>query len=346
MDRWREGVLDFAEIQIHIIVADSKKTISVQRAAVFIGIGLMLLKFFAWYITNSNTILTDALESIVNVVAGGMAWYGVTISSMPRDHDHPYGHGKIEFIISGFEGGLIAIAGIGMIAKSAADFQSEKTIEHLDYGLAIITFSGLVNYLTGWWLIKVGRQENSVVLEADGKHLQSDAYTSIGTIAGLGLVLVTGIGSLDNIVAMVIGAWLCYIGYGILRRAFGGIMDEADMNLVEEITQLFNDNRKTLWIDVHNLRVIQYGNRLHIDCHVTMPFYMNLEETHCEMEKISSMLNEYFGERAEIFIHPDPCIETSCSICKIENCPARKHPFSNTITWNKTNITSNEKHKL
>ena len=324
----------------------TRKEISVQRIAVIVGFGLLLVKFFAWYITNSNTILTDALESIVNVVAGSLALYGVTLSAKPKDDDHPYGHGKIEFIVSGIEGGMIAGAGLLMIIKSALNFFEPNEVQHIDYGLALIAFSAVVNYGIAFWLIKVGREEGSLPLIADGKHLQSDALTSVAAMIGLALMWFTGIKSIDNAMAILMGTWIIYIGYTLLRKSFAGIMDEADMILVEEITEFLSKHRKAAWIDIHNLRVIQYGNKLHIDCHITLPYYYSLAETHTEMEAIAKLINIEFGKQAEFFIHPDPCTENSCSICAIENCAVRKHDFKKQLEWNKANISTNKKHDL
>jgi len=321
-----------------------RKEISVQRMAVILGFGLLLVKFFAWYLTNSNTVLTDALESIVNVVAGSLALYGVMLSAKPKDKDHPYGHGKIEFIVSGVEGGMIASAGVVMIVKSALNFFEPNEIQNIDYGLWLTAFSAAVNYGIAFWLIRVGKQTDSLPLIAGGKHLQSDAITSIAALISLAIMWFTGIKSIDNIVAILMGLWIIYIGYTLLRKSFAGIMDEADMNLVEKIAVLLSKNRKAAWIDIHNLRVIQFGNKLHIDCHMTLPYYFSLTETHIEMEAIAKFVNMEFGKQAEFFIHPDPCTPNSCSICAIKDCKVREHAFAKQIEWNTENISTNKKH--
>src|ERR1043165_6994732 len=154
--------------------ASDKITVRVQLVAVVTGAVLLVAKFAAYYLTHSNTILTDALESIINVVAGVFALYSLYLSSKPKDYDHPYGHGKVEFISAGFEGILIAIAGGAIIVKSVIAFFSPRSLEHLDIGLAIVVGSGVVNYLLAWWLIKTGENHHSLTLKADGEHLKRD----------------------------------------------------------------------------------------------------------------------------------------------------------------------------
>lgn len=310
--------------------------------------GALLLgaKFIAYLLTHSITILTDALESIINVVAGAFALYSLYLSSKPRDEDHPYGHGKVEFISAGFEGTLIVVAGALIIIKSIFAFFEPRTLEHLDIGLGIVIISGVVNFGLGIWMVKIAEKENSLVLKADGEHLKSDAYSSFGILFGLGLIMLTGKQYIDNIVAIIFGLLIIYTGIKLVRKSLRGIMDEADLSTIQTIVDVLNKHRKTTWIDVHNLRIIQYGSRLHIDCHVTLPWYFTLEEAHEEMEEIARIINEQNNEQVEFFIHGDPCLEESCKICSIADCPVRKHAFEHTIEWNLDNIMRNARHRI
>ncbi|HRP38210.1 MAG TPA: cation diffusion facilitator family transporter [Chitinophagales bacterium] len=325
---------------------NTRAEVKVQRAAIIISILLMIIKFVAWYFTRSNAILTDALESIINVVAGGFALYAVILSAKPSDNDHPYGHGKVEFIVSGIEGGMIALAGILMIGIAAVGFINENEIEHLQFGLVLTALTGVVNFATAWWLISTGKKHQSLPLIADGEHIKSDAYTSFAVIAGLGLIWLTGWHIIDNVVTMLMGFWIINIGYRLVRKALAGIMDEADIKLVEEIVRYLSANRKNEWIDIHNLRVIQYGSKLHIDCHITFPFYFTLEKVHREMKEVEQLLNTKYGKGVEVFIHPDPCTSVSCKLCSINPCSERKFAFEKRVEWEVKNITTNKRHEV
>lgn len=345
MDRRFESVLGIIEAKVYKLMA-TRVEIKVQRAALGIGILLMVVKFVAWYFTHSNAILTDALESIINVVAGSFALYAVTLSAKPKDKDHPYGHGKVEFIVSGMEGGMIALAGLIMAGKAIIGFFEVSAVKDLSFGLALTAIAGIVNFTTAWWLISTGKKYHSLPLVADGEHIRSDAYTSFAVIAGLGLIWFTGWEFIDNVVALLMGLWIIVVGYKLMRKSLAGIMDEADMELVENIAAFLSSNRKPEWIDIHNLRIIQYGSKLHIDCHVTFPFYRSLEKVHSEMDELAQLMNAQYGKQIEIFIHPDPCTPPSCRSCTIASCVERKFPFEKVIEWTPENIANNKKHTL
>lgn len=323
-----------------------RKEISVQRAALIISVGLLVVKFVAWYFTHSNAILTDALESIINVVAGSFALYAVMLSAKPKDHDHPYGHGKVEFVVSGVEGGMIALAGLMMAGKAMMSFLETNEVHNVSLGLALTAATGVINFATAWWLISTGKKHHSLPLIADGEHIRSDAYTSFAVIVGLALIWLTGWGFIDNIVAFLMGGWIMFVGYKLMRKALAGIMDEADLALVEDITQFLSANRKPVWIDVHNLRVIQYGSKLHIDCHITFPFYQSLEKVHAEMDEVAELMNKEYGKQVEFFIHPDPCTPASCKLCSVAGCTVRQFPFVKKLEWTPENISNNKKHEL
>jgi cation diffusion facilitator family transporter len=304
------------------------------------------MKFVAYGLTNSNTILTDALESIVNVVAGAFALYSIILASKPKDEDHPYGHGKIEFISAGFEGILIILAGVLIMWKSVFNFFEPAPLHKLNIGLVLIGISTVVNYLLGVWLIQTGKKSGSFTLQADGQHLKADAYTSLAIIIGLVVIMITGIAILDSIVAIVMALFICYTGVKLMRRSLAGIMDEADSDIINDVVKLLAAHRRPSWVDMHNLRVIQYGSKLHIDCHITLPYYYTLNEVHDQMEEVSHLVNTEFGKQVEFFIHPDPCVETSCKLCILADCPVRKHVFEAAEEWNTANLTRNKKHGL
>lgn len=323
-----------------------KQLFRVQLFALLAGVAILLLKFGAYFITHSNTIFTDALESIINVAAAAFALLSIYISSQPTDADHPYGHGKVEFLSAGFEGILIMLAGGSIIVKSVVAFFHPNALENLNIGLAIVVFSGLANYGIGWWLEGYGKKHHSLTLQADGEHLKSDAYSSLAVLAGLLLVLLTGLKWIDNASAILIGGFILYTGARLLRKSIAGIMDESDDEIVESIIQSIIKHRKPQWVDVHNMRVIQYGSKWHVDCHVTLPWYYTLQQAHDEIEEIARLVNEQNADRVEFFIHADACVDASCTVCTLQNCMQRKLPQTTTVAWNLENVKRNKKHGL
>jgi cation diffusion facilitator family transporter len=307
---------------------------------------LMLIKFWAYYITNSDAILTDALESIINVIAGAFALFSIILATKPRDRSHPYGHGKIEFISAGLEGSLIVLAGISMIAKAIYSFVYPHNLDKIDIGLYLTVFSTLVNYFTGLYLVRQGEKHNSLTLVADGKHIQSDAFSSIGLIIGLGLIYLTNWNALDGIFAIIFAIIIIYTGLHLLRTSISGVMDEADVELLKQVIAVLNKNRQEYWIDFHNLRIIKYGSALHIDCHLTLPWYWDLERGHQEVNKVEEIIDKQMGNQVEVFIHLDPCISDSCKICGIADCKVRKFAFETQLTWDLENVLENHKHQL
>ncbi len=322
----------------------SSSNTSIQGWIVAGGMLLLGAKFAAWLLTGSNAILTDALESIINVVAGLFALYSLWLAAKPRDEDHPYGHGKIEFIAASVEGALIGLAGLIIIGKSVYNLVYPHEISHLDTGIWIVAGAGAVNYFMGWLAIRQGRKSHSITLEADGKHLQSDAWSSAGILVGLVIIWLTGLNWLDNVVAILFGIIIMVTGYRILSRSIAGIMDEADYELLGEMIEALDKDRSENCIDMHNLRVIKYGSMLHVDCHITVPWYFNIRQAHIELEHVENILNRQFGNRAEVFIHTDPCLPESCPHCLLKDCDVRQKPFARRIPWTLEIVMQNRKH--
>jgi len=309
-----------------------------------ISIILMLAKFGAYFLTHSNAILTDAAESIVNVLASGFAFYSIYLATLPKDENHPYGHGKVEFFSAFVEGSLIGIAGLIIIFKSSYDLVFPRQIFQLLDGAIIIGITGVVNLLVGYYLINTGKKHRSLTLEADGKHLLTDAVTSAGLVIGILLIKLTEIYWLDSVISILLGIYIVYSGYKLTRKSVGGLMDESNVELVKTIVDILQDNRQDAWIDVHNLRAQQYGADLHIDCHITLPYYYDLNQVHTEISAIDQLINGYAEHTTELFIHADPCLPECCSYCKLKNCPVRFMPFQEEIKWTVENTTKNKKH--
>lgn len=304
----------------------------------------MLGKFAAYFITSSNAILTDAAESIVNVLASSFAFYSIYLSAVPRDLNHPYGHGKIEFFSVFVEGFLILLAGVLIIFKSVYNLFYPQEITSLADGSLIIAATGLINFFLGTYLVRQGRKHHSLALLADGKHLKTDAYSSAALTAGLLLIYFTEIYFLDSMLSIALGLYIIFTGYKLIRKSAGGLMDESDFERIDEIIQILNNNRRDAWIDIHNFRTQRYGSEFHIDCHVTLPYYYDLNHVHEEISKIDTLVNQKEAVRTEFFIHADPCLPQCCHYCRMKDCPVRTEEKTIDIIWTLDNVTKNQKH--
>ncbi|MEI7825370.1 MAG: cation diffusion facilitator family transporter [Chlorobiaceae bacterium] len=322
----------------------AKQNYNFQKIVVVTGVVLFVVKLAAWYLTNSVAILTDALESTVNVTSGFIGLYSLYVSAKPKDTHHPYGHGKVEFISAAIEGTLIACAGLLIIYEAAKNLGDPQPVAKLDYGILLISATAMINYIVGAFAVKKGKKNNSLALVASGKHLQSDTYSTIGIIIGLILLFLTKVAWLDSAVALIFAFLIVFTGYKIIRDSLRGIMDEADEALLEKMVSLLQANRTESWIDLHNLRIIKYGSTLHLDSHLTVPWYLNVNEAHLEIDKLNKLVNDNFGGSIELFVHTDGCLDFSCEICKKEGCTVRKALFKHTVEWTVKNISDNHKH--
>ncbi|MGY6522802.1 MAG: cation diffusion facilitator family transporter [Mongoliitalea sp.] len=315
------------------------------RISLVVSVLLLIIKFYAYVITGSTAILTDALESIVNVVAAGFASYSIYLSSRPRDDNHPYGHGKIEFFSAGLEGALIIIAGLFIIYQSIYNLFFPQELDNLLEGILLIAGSGIVNGVLGYTLRKKGEQTNSITLIANGKHLLTDTFTSLLLVLGVTVLYITKILALDSIIAIGFSAYIVYSGYGLVRKSVAGLMDEADPEALEATVKVINQHRKDTWIDVHNMRVQQYGGDRHIDLHLTLPYYLDLKQVHDEVEELENVLELDWPGVVEVFVHADPCIpEKCCHYCQIKTCEVRKFEMDTKIDWTALNMSKNQKH--
>ena len=196
----------------------------------------------------------------------------------------------------------------------------------------------------GWLGKRQGEKHNSLALVASGKHLQTDTYSTIAIIGGLLLISFTGYAWIDSAVAMVFGLYIIYTGYKITRISLAGIMDEADMNLLERMIRILDEHKKENWVDLHNLRVIKYGNVLHVDCHLTVPWYLNIHQGHADIDDLAKLIRYNFGQSLELFVHSDGCLYFQCHICQKKDCPVRQHDFVKRVEWNMDTALQNEKH--
>jgi cation diffusion facilitator family transporter len=309
-----------------------------------ISLLLMIAKFMAYYLTYSSAILTDALESIINVVASAFAFYSVYLASQPRDLNHPYGHGKIEFFSAGLEGVLIVLASVFIVFHSIDGLINTAPLKDLKIGLLIISLGTIINYFLGLTIENEGITQRSPTLIADGKHLELDAISGLILVFSVIIVILTKIYWIDSLASILFALYMGYNGLKIIRKSIGGLMDETNEEVLEKVVNILKKNQKNDWIDIHNMRIQEYGSDIHIDCHLTLPNYWILEKVHDTVHQFEEILEVEFPSNVEIFIHTDPCLPECCHYCKVENCPIRSMAQTTTIDWNKVNLSLNQKH--
>ncbi|MEZ4462405.1 MAG: cation diffusion facilitator family transporter [bacterium] len=325
-------------------IADGKTAIGWAGFAVAASVTLVVIKVTAFMLTGSSAILSDALESVINIVTSGFALYAVWLSAQPRDMEHPYGHGKIEYLSAAVEGALVTVAGIAILLISAYRIAHPPELESLEVGGLLTLVSVVVSLGAGMALVKAGRRLESPSLEADGVHLRSDAVTSIGALVGVGLVFLTGHVVMDAVVAMVLSVWLMVDGGRVVRRAIGGILDEASPELLSQIGQTLEEAREPGWSSPHHTKVHRLGQAIHIDLHMVFPRFWSLELTHDATVKLERAIRARFGQRTELMIHMEACRPDACKECDLEECPIRTSPFLQRPAWDGESIRRTRRH--
>ncbi|MCQ2069730.1 MAG: cation diffusion facilitator family transporter [archaeon] len=311
----------------------AQRNYNFQKIIAAVGAILMITKFFAYFLTSSVSILTDAMESIVNVIAGIVGVYALYLTMIPADEDHPYGHGKIELISSSVEGSLICLAGALILLETAVRFiEGDFRLRDLDIGLIIVIIAAVVNFAMGYTAIRMGRASNSIALAASGKHLCTDTYSSVGIILGLGVVMgleFIGINAywIDPVMAGLFGAFIIYTGINVLRESMAGIMDKADMEIISEVTDCFNRIRTSDVIDVHHLRVNKYGAAIHVDAHMTVPDSMTVGESDKIIQAFRSEVFKNFDGDVDMTVMVEPCNKDPCKNCPSPDCGDRKSDY-------------------
>jgi cation diffusion facilitator family transporter len=327
-------------------VPSSKQNLKVQYFVTALTVIVFILKVATYVLTHSLSVLSDTLESVVNIVATLVGSYSLYVASKPKDKDHPYGHGKAEFISAAFQGSLIIGVGCLIIYKAIDSFIHPVTLHNLGSSIWLLALIALINLVTAIFLNRLGKKNKSLAILSTGKLFQIDFFTTATVAIGILLLLVTGYEKIDALLALLLGIYVIYDGYKIVRQSLAGIMDEADMVLLEEVIAEINLSRNAKWIDLHNLRVIKYGALMHIDCHLTVPWYYNVNEAHEAVDDFTQLIKNKFGMSVEFYIHTDGCMPFSCPICTIKNCEKRTAPFEKRLDWNLENVLLDSKHQI
>jgi len=272
--------------------------------AILGGVLIFGIKMYSWVLSGSVALLSDALESIVNILASLMMFVSVWISEKPADEDHMYGHQKIENISCFMEGVLVVVAGVLIGRAAYTRFLNPGVLERLDFAVLVSLFATSLNGVISWGLMRTARETNSLALEGDAKHLLSDVFSSVGVAAGLFLGERLGLYILDPLMAMVIGLMVIRMGVDLLWKAGGGLMDEACVETELEIRRVL-DRHTSRFVDYHGLKTRRSGDRVFAELHLSMDGGLSVKEAHDFTDHLEQDLRQEVPH-VEVAIHVEP----------------------------------------
>lgn len=277
-----------------------------MRLSLSIGVMMLVLKISAYLLTNSAAILSDAAESIVHVLAVGFAAYSFSLSIKPPDKEHPYGHDRVSFFSAGFEGAMILLASLFIIYEAIMKWISGLYLERLDEGIALVAAATLVNAWLGWHLVKLGKKYRSLVLEANGKHVLTDSWTSLGVIVALLLTQFTGWLPFDPLLAIVVALNILIMGIRLMHRSVRGLMDESDPEMSSKIQSIFEAAMAEYKVKIHAVRHRNSGNRVWVEFHMMCPEQLTLARSHEIATIIERDIKLLLPIETEVLSHIEP----------------------------------------
>ncbi len=293
-------------------VPGSDQRLRFRAALISLLVGLLMLglKMGAYLLTGSATILSDALESVVHVAAVAFMFWCFRFASAPPDAEHPYGHGKAEYLSIGFEGGVIVLAAAAIVWQAVVGLIHGHQPGRIDLGFALIVLAALINLALGSWLVHVGRKTKSAILEADGQHVLSDVWTSLGVLVGVGVMWLMPANHpalvwIDSGVAILLALFILWVGGRLVRQAMRGLLDEADPQMVGRVVAAINAIRDPSWRDVHNLRLRRSGDAIFVDFHLVVPSLWSVAAAHAAVEKLEQHILRVLGTQGSVLIHLD-----------------------------------------
>lgn len=317
----------------------------IAKLSLVVGVVLLVSKFYAYEITKSQAILSDALESIVNVVGAFIALITIHIASKPADKDHPYGHGKAEYFSVAFEGGFISFAAALIFYEAIRNLLEKNQVQNIDIGIYFVVVAGLVNGILGFYLKSKGKKLKSIALAGGGDHLISDAVTSVGLILGLITVKITGAHWLDSALAIIFGLFLAKTGFGLVKKSLSELMDAEDLGVIKKIGKVFAKKIFPGIIRIHYTRVIRSGRYHHIDAHVVVPEFWDVQKAHNEVGRFEKLVFDEYANEGELHFHLDPCRTAYCEVCDLADCPIRQKPFVKRLSFTLDELTDPEEPK-
>lgn len=310
------------------------------RISLAISFFVLALKFIAYFQTSSAAILSDAVETIANVITAVVAVIVLKYALAPADEEHPYGHGKLEYFSASFEGGIILFAALAIIFESVRSLILGNEIRNLNTGLFYILVASLINAIAGLYLKKVGFKQNSEALKASGAHLLADVKTTAGIVVGLLLYKLTGLAWIDPLIGTLVGLWLVYESVNIIKKNIGGLLDQADLSSVGHLSEKIEKHLVPEIIDIHNLRILRSGSFHHIDAHLVVPQFLEIHLVHELIHQFEKQVVQDYKFDGEFAFHTDPCYQKYCSACEMKHCSLRISEFKGRRKMNERHLIS------
>jgi len=277
-----------------------------MRLSLGVGLLMLIIKIYASVITGSAAILSDAAESVVHMFAVSFAAFSLWLSMKPADKTHLYGHDRISFFSAGFEGAMIIVAGLYILYESIEKWLTGHHLENIEEGIGFIVLATAINGGLGWYLIRQGKKYHSIILEANGKHVLTDSWTSLGVIVALLLTLWTGWLPFDPIIAILVAINILWSGSKLVRRSVGGLMDEADPDINKKLTEILQQETEKYDTQFHHLRHRNAGNKLIIEFHLLFPKDMPISKAHKQATIIERAIMNAFPMQTEVTSHLEP----------------------------------------
>jgi cation diffusion facilitator family transporter len=304
----------------------SRIRLRVAILSIVMGSLILGIKYYAFVVSGSTALKSDAIENVVNVVAAVFALGAIIFANKPADRDHPYGHGKIEHFSAAFEGGLISLAAVLIAWEAINAMWHGPELKDLGRGLVINLIAGAMNGLLGLFLLMMGRKLRSHAIEADGHHVLSDFWTTIGIAIGLLLVTFTGIRWLDPVMALGVSVLLAFTGFKLVRSSSQALLDMEDPEVLAKLIEVINRTRPVDIITIHELRTMRSGRYTHVDIHMVVPEFHPLSTAHDLADAFEKLIITEAGLEGEMHTHIDPCQQAWCNRCGVANCPIRLEP--------------------
>jgi cation diffusion facilitator family transporter len=274
-----------------------------MRISLVFGFAMLIGKLAAYFMTHSAAIFSDAAESVIHVIAVGFASFSLRLSAKPASHHFLYGYERITFFSAGFEGALIVVAAIAILFESIHEWITGLQLQRLGYGVVLILIAGILNAGLGYYLIRTGRRLNSLILEADGKHVLTDSWTSFGVVGGLGLVLLTHWKPFDPIIAIVVAVNILWSGGRLVWKSAVGLLDYSDPEAGRRIRERLDAICAELDIQYHGVRFRTTGYRQIIEVHLLFPRLTSVSDAHALATALEERLPAELGMPAEVITH-------------------------------------------
>jgi cation diffusion facilitator family transporter len=308
------------------------------------------LKTAAAIKTQSTALFSDALETLVNIAAAIISLIVLKFISQPKDENHPYGHGKAEFISSAVEGGFIFSAGLVIFVEGCRNLVSPRGMEFNDVGLVVSGIATILNVLLALYLRRMANRRHSVMLQASSSHILSDVWTTVGVLIALGITKITGFLWIDPLIAIFLACFLFHEGYKVLRESFSGLTDELDPKILNEISMAFQKvveaGEAPGLIDLHEVRFIRSGHFHHVDAHLVVPRFWLVSKTHTFMEELEKKVVNAYRFDGEMAFHIDPCGPENCEACDYANCTVRSKAFVKRKTFTPEHVSGKKSDQL